>query len=339
MKNYESAPTLANCTLSGNSAEMGGGIWNGRGSASKLTNCILWGNSGSNGADESAQISDLHSAETSVANYCCVQGWAGSLDGIANIDSDPLFVDPNAGDYHLKSVGWRWDSKRQRWHYDKITSPCIDAGNPGSPLDGEPLSVPGDPINKWGINLRINMGAYGGTAEASMPPYDWTLLGDLTNDGIVNTRDFAVQAQYWMKTENPLKTSMIEAGAAGQLGDLSRNGVVDTTDLALLAEDWLKYIKPPVVNIISPQDGTVFFTQLIAIEIEADAWDLNGSVVKVEFFVNGRKINEDHDGSDGWKAEWTEYARGPYTLTAIATDSSGVTATSPPVRVRVIPPH
>lgn len=339
MKNYESAPTLSNCTLSGNSAEMGGGIWNGRGSASKLTNCILWGNSGNNGTDESAQISDSHSAETSVANYCCVQGWAGSLDGIANIDSDPLFADPNACDYHLKSTGWRWDSKRQRWHYDKITSPCIDAGNPGSPLAGEPLSVPGDPANKWGINMRINMGAYGGTAEASMPPYAWTLLGDLTNDGIVNTRDFAIQAQYWMKTENPPATGMIEADAAGQLGDLSRNGVVDTIDLALLAQDWLKYIKPPVVNIISPQDGTVFFTQLISIEIEADAWDINGSVVKVEFFVNGRKINEDCDGSDGWKAEWTEYARGRYTLTARATDSSGVTATSAPVKIRVIPPH
>jgi parallel beta-helix repeat protein len=339
MKNYESAPTLTNCTLSGNSAQMGGGIWNGRGSASKLTNCILWGNSDTGGMGESAQISDSHSIETSVANYCCVQGGAESLEGIANIDSDPLFVDSNAADYHLKSTGWRWDRERQRWHYDKVTSPCIDAGNPGSPLGEELLSVPGDSGNKWGVNLRINMGTYGGTAEASMPPYGWTLLADLTNDGIVNARDFAAQARYWMRAENPPKAGMIEANVAGQQGDLNRDGVVDTTDVALLAEDWLKHVKPPVVNIISPQDGATFLMQPVEIEIEAQAWDINGSVVKVEFFVSGRKLSEDCDGSDGWKAQWREYARGAYKLTARATDNSGVTTTSPAVGIRIIPPR
>ena len=42
-----------------------------------------------------------------------------------------------------------------------------------------------------GTNLRINMEAYGGTAEASMPPYDWALLSDITNDGTVDFVDFA----------------------------------------------------------------------------------------------------------------------------------------------------
>jgi hypothetical protein len=183
------------------------------------------------------------------------------------------------------------------------------------------------------------MGTYGGTAEASMPPYDWTLLGDLTNDGIVNTRDFAVQAQYWKRTENPPKAGIIEDSVAGQPGDLDRNGVADTTDLALLIEDWLRYVKPPVVNIISPQNGAIFFMQPVAIEIEAEAWDVNGSVVKVEFFVDERKIHEDYDGSDGWKADWREYARGAYSLTARATDSSEVTTTSVPVGIRIIPPR
>jgi hypothetical protein len=172
-----------------------------------------------------------------------------------------------------------------------------------------------------------------------MPPYDWTLLADLTNDGIVNMKDFTVQAQYWMRTEDPPNAGMIEASIAGPLGDLNRNLVVDTTDLALLTEGWLKYIKPPVVNIISPQDGEIFSMQPIEIEIEADAWDVNGSVVKVEFFANGRKIAEDYDGSDGWKVDWSQYARGIYRLTARATDSSSVTTTSPVVAIRVIPPR
>ena len=173
----------------------------------------------------------------------------GGFPGVGNIDIDPCFVkpgywaDPNNpnvtlepndinavwvnGDYHLKSEGWRWDTKRNRWTYDDVTSRCIDAGNPGSPLGDEPLSIPDDPDNEWGKNLRIDMGAYGGTAEASIAPYGWAILSDLTNDGIVDFEDFANLAENW------------QAKAEEQPGDLDRNGVVGMEDLWLFAEDWL----------------------------------------------------------------------------------------------------
>jgi hypothetical protein len=72
------------------------------------------------------------------------------------------------------------------------------------------------------------MGAYGGTAEASMPPYDWALLGDLTNDGIVDGKDFAHQAEDWLLSSRE--------GPA----DLNRDSTVDMTDLVLLVNDWLR---------------------------------------------------------------------------------------------------
>ena len=228
VKNSEAISILTNCTLYGNSAEMGGGIWNGWGASAELTNSILWSNSDSSGVGISAQINDARGSKISVINYCCIQGWSGALGGIGNIGFDPLFVDAGSGDFHLKSAGWRWDANLRRWHYDEITSPCIDAGNPSSPLDDELSNMPDGPSNLWGTNLRINMGCYGGTVEASVPPYGWTLLGDLTNDGVVNTDDFAVQAIYWTRTESR------------QPGDLDRNGIVNTADLALLAKDWLK---------------------------------------------------------------------------------------------------
>jgi hypothetical protein len=97
-------------------------------------------------------------------------GWPGE----GNIDVDPLFAapgywDPNGtpddlnddfwveGDYHLRSQAGRWDSISEDWVIDEVTSPCIDAGDPTSPLGDEPFPHGG----------RINMGAYGGTAEAS----------------------------------------------------------------------------------------------------------------------------------------------------------------------------
>jgi hypothetical protein len=89
------------------------------------------------------------------------------------------------------------------------------------------MSVPDDLDNEYGINKRINMGAYGGTAQASMAPYGWALLSDLTNDGVVNLLDFSGQAKDWL------------AVASLKPGDLNRDGIVNMTDLAALAEDWL----------------------------------------------------------------------------------------------------
>jgi hypothetical protein len=64
------------------------------------------------------------------------------------------------GDYHLKSQAGRWDPAGQSWVPDEVTSPCIDAGDPNSPAGAEPEPNGG----------RVNMGAYGGTGEASKSP-------------------------------------------------------------------------------------------------------------------------------------------------------------------------
>ena len=72
----------------------------------------------------------------------------------------PFFADAANGDYHLKSQAGRWDPISQIWIQDDVTSQCIDAGDPTSPIGLEP-SPNGN---------RINMGAYGGTTEASKSP-------------------------------------------------------------------------------------------------------------------------------------------------------------------------
>jgi hypothetical protein len=216
---------------------------------------------------------------------------------------------------------------RKRWYYDKVTSRCIDGGNPGSPLGDESLFVADDPNNLWGHNLRINMGAYGGTAQASMPPYNWSLLADLTNDGKVNFIDLSHLTENWLCDNNEIP------------GDLNREGVVNMFDFAFFAKDWLKrtsfwLTEPPFVRITKPEDGSSF---LIGgpVEIEAEAWDVDGEVVKVEFFQDTVKIGEDDDGSDGWCIVSGLYAK---FLTARATDDSGVRTVSPPVRVHIFYP-
>ena len=238
--------TLNHCTLIANRAEkFAGGMFN-KDCEPILSNSIFWGNTDRNGTIESSQIYKYNSDNPRI-NYCCVHGWTGAFGGMGNIDIDPCFVrpgywDPNgtpgdttddfwiSGDYHLQSEGWRRD-EHDNWTWDNVTSRCIDAGNPGCLLGEEPLSIPRDPNNLWGRNLRINMGAYGGTAQASMPPHDWALLADATNDGLVDFCDYAVQAIDWL---NPCDC---------RPGDLNRDSLIDMSDLALMAEDWLRKTK------------------------------------------------------------------------------------------------
>ena len=90
------------------------------------------------------------------------------------------------------------------------------------------MAAPNDPENDHAINIRINMGAYGGTHQASLAPYDWSLLADLNNDGVVDFEDISLMAEDWLigKQKDP--------------GDLDRNGVVNMKDYALLGWIWQK---------------------------------------------------------------------------------------------------
>jgi len=135
-------PTIANCTIAGNLQHgISGGI-------PTITNSIIWANS---------PLQITGSRGTISVTYSDIQG---SFPGDGNIDTEPLFADSDNGDYHLKSQAGRWDPNSQTWVQDDVTSPCIDAANPSTPIGLEPFP-------NGGI---INMGAYGGTTEASKSP-------------------------------------------------------------------------------------------------------------------------------------------------------------------------
>jgi len=164
----DSTAVIINCTIADNYAGQDGAALRLENSSVLVVNSILWGNAPS-------QIAASGARSPSIRYSCVTGGWSGP----GNIDADPLFAsagqwvnrddprvvvtpdDPNAvwamGDYHLKSQAGRWDVKARTWMQDAATSPCIDAGDPGSPIGHEP------PPN-GGI---INMGAFGGTAKAS----------------------------------------------------------------------------------------------------------------------------------------------------------------------------
>jgi hypothetical protein len=77
-------------------------------------------------------------------------------EGAGNLSEDPLFVDSEHHDYHLLSHTGRYVTSNQ-WDHDAQTSPCIDAGDPFANIASE----------RTPHGRRINMGAYGGTSQAS----------------------------------------------------------------------------------------------------------------------------------------------------------------------------
>jgi len=190
MYNSSSSPELINCTFSANSANMGNALacdsyLQQYPSSIQVTNCILWdgGNEIWNNDDSAITVT-----------YSDVQG---SWPGEGNIDVEPCFADAANGDYHLQSQAGRLDANEGRWTKDDVTSPCIDGGDSMSPIGYEPFP-------NGGI---INMGAYGGTAEASKsyfgrPVCETIVAGDINGDCKVNFLDFRLMALNWLRDEN-----------------------------------------------------------------------------------------------------------------------------------------
>jgi hypothetical protein len=107
--------------------------------------------------------------------------------GNRGIENEPLFADPANGDYHLKSERGRYWPEHDVWVLDKETSPCIDAGDPNDGPLYEPMPNGGS----------INMGAYGGTAYASMSEMLFP-EPDFNKDGIVDGKDLDDLIQRWL---------------------------------------------------------------------------------------------------------------------------------------------
>jgi hypothetical protein len=194
--------TIYNCTFVGNRANSWGIIM--ALSATKpvvLMNCIFRDN-----AVFDTRPLIMGNWKTAI-RYCNVSDsspdlWRFVGEAVGDIDVDPLFTDaghwdPNGtpddpnddfwveGDYHLKSQAGRWDPNDQSWIINDVTSPCIDAGDPNSPVGDEPMPNGG----------RINMGAYGGTAEASKSPFDEACHRAARFGGVV------VETQYFASQE------------------------------------------------------------------------------------------------------------------------------------------
>jgi hypothetical protein len=184
------SPQISNSTIS-NNADHGFTVLSG---SPSVINCILWGDGG-----------DEISGSPSVT-FSDVQG---GYAGVGNINKDPLFIDPDIGDYHLD-----------------FCSPAIDAGDPVENLTADyifgefVLSVdrvtavmPGDPI--WitdGENYEID-------EVDSTSAFTVTVLNGFFNSYAVADRSYMFTATSDFTSEPAPNGRRINMGAYGGSGE------------------------------------------------------------------------------------------------------------------------
>ncbi|MHC4676812.1 MAG: right-handed parallel beta-helix repeat-containing protein, partial [Planctomycetota bacterium] len=170
--NYQDSPTLINCLFTGNSAQQGGGMYSYWGTATltnctfsdnsaadkggamyyrsdsaTLTNCIVWGNIAGQGDEIYSEF--FENPATMTVSHSDIRGGSAGIHvepdntlnwETGNIDVDPYFVNPSAGDYYLLP-----------------TSPCINTGDPNYVAEPNETDLDSQPRI---IDDRIDMGAY-----------------------------------------------------------------------------------------------------------------------------------------------------------------------------------
>ncbi len=180
----QSVVVLTNATFAGNSAELGGGIYAASDAVPVLTNCTFWGNQADQGGalytmkttyyqpypgpvvsnsilwgNTSDEITSSETSITPIVTYSDVQG---GFTGVGNIDANPLFVDPESGDFHLLPA-----------------SPCIDAG------DNQALHLPA--LDFEGDDRILDGNA------------DWSALVDMGVDEVVCNDPLPVEVEIDIK--------------------------------------------------------------------------------------------------------------------------------------------
>ena len=170
---------------------------------------------------------------------------------------------------------------------------------------------------------------------------DGTSLGVVPTPPVVYVTNsygvFPIRSPYCVVWSNaPLGTFTLTAVATDNEGATSTSKPVTITLVSNL---------PPRVHLERPFNGSTFQAPG-NIEVCAAARDIDGSVATVEFFAGSTSLgvvtNPSH--TSWWEDEtfycltWSNVTAGSYLLTAVATDNGGLTATSGPVNIKVLPP-
>jgi subtilisin family serine protease len=133
----------------------------------------------------------------------------------------------------------------------------------------------------------------------------------------------------WRRVQfTALTTTKIRINITNALATWSRVAEIEALGTPVVSN-------PPTVALTSPANGATF-TAPATVPLAATASDSDG-IARVDFFADGNPIGSDTtpDQTGAYTASWTGVVAGNYSITAVATDNLGATATSPAANITV----
>jgi hypothetical protein len=178
---------------------------------------------------------------------------------------------------------------------DAAYSPCIDAG---------------DPNTTWGCELwphgkLVNMGAYGGTTQASLSESDEGDIRDINNDNMVTLSDVSLLVDKWNSNIAPLKE------------DLNLDGKVNAKDLPFLNGNWQSDSNNIVPQFDIVSDVNVTTGNLISFVVSASDSDGDVLVYIAAGLPDGASFS-------GQTFTWTPDKEDAYQVTFIVSDNKSL---------------
>ena len=229
--NYQGTVAITNCTITGNSANTGGGIYNsfnsqtGQGTVA-LNNTIVAGNQATYlGADLF-----VTSPATFSGFYNLIGDGSCQKDLVNGVDGNQIGTTETPFSPRLGSDG-----------FPLPNSPVIDAGSNALAFDadGQPLTL--DLTGNGRIfNGTVDIGAY----EVPVSPF---YPGDANLDGRVDGADVTILAANWQVGVSDGQT------ATWSMGDFNGDGKVDGSDVTILAGNWQAGVISAVVAVSDPE--------------------------------------------------------------------------------------
>ncbi|MEO7801571.1 MAG: Ig-like domain-containing protein, partial [Ginsengibacter sp.] len=90
---------------------------------------------------------------------------------------------------------------------------------------------------------------------------------------------------------------------------------------------------PPTIVLSAPADNASFISPVKTLSLKASASDADGVITKVDFYSGEILLHTETEAPYGFT--WLNVPAGKYTLTAVATDNSGLSTTSLPIQISV----
>jgi regulation of enolase protein 1 (concanavalin A-like superfamily) len=183
----------------------------------------------------------------------------------------------------------------------------------------------------WGFQRRIATGdvSYREAGPSSDAP-GWVRL---VREGNLFTAYHSTNGTTWslVGSDAISMASTVYVGVALTSYDTARRATATFTNLTARPPT-TGTNQPPTVSITSPAAGASFAAPA-TITVTAAASDTDGTITKVDFYRGSQLIGS--DTTNTYSATASGLTAGTYQLTAVATDSDGVTRTSSPVSVTV----